>query len=179
MPLTWIQFLTHNQTDNLQASIFVRWFIQPAAWMYFEEQFPPSCFIKSLLNKWTATRKIQLTLPFIPTAWCYLQTCHWISSIPAVQELNIQEQGKASAGSSSFTSVFIISSAFLASQKTPYFPLECSTLWQGKCNLLKCLRWKSKADLLLEPPAQIPCSHLHLTRETNNNNKKNQSCLKS
>lgn len=68
--------------------------------------------------------KFSSVLPFIPTTWWYLQTYHFY---PAAQKLNIQEQGKASAGSSSFTSVSIISSAFLASHQNPYFPLECST----------------------------------------------------
>lgn len=150
MPLTF----TQNQTDNLQASILLKWFIQSAAWMYFEEQFPPPCFRRSLLNKWTATSKIQLSPPFhtydsvlpanLPLDLIYL-------SCPITKY--IQEQVKAT-GSSSFTSVLILSSAFPASRQNPYFPLEWSTL-------LRSLRWKAKADLLLEPPAQIAHPHLH------------------
>lgn len=71
--------------------------------------------------------KFSSALPFIPITWCYLQICHWISSISAAQELNIQEQVKAT-GSSSFTSVSIISSAFPASRQNPYFLLELSTV---------------------------------------------------
>ena len=60
-PLTWVQFPTQNQTDNLLVSVLLRWFIQPAAWQYFEEQLLPSCFGRSLflLSKWAATSKIQ------------------------------------------------------------------------------------------------------------------------
>lgn len=122
--------------------------------------------LESLYSYWKNEHlpgKFSSVFPFIPTTWWYLQTYHFY---PAAQKLNIQEQGKASAGSSSFTSVSIISSAFFEAIKTLIFHLNVVLLWQGKCNLLRKCRRKSKVDLLLEPPAQIAHPHLHFDQRS-------------
>lgn len=157
-----MQFLTQNQTDNLQASILLDLYSQQLGCTLRNNSFYSA--LEGFYSYWAnehLPEKFSSALPFIPTTWCFLPTCHWTSSTPAAQELNIHEQGKASAGSSSFTNVSIIYSAFLASQKNPYVTLQCSTFWQGKCNLLKNLRWKYKVYLFLEPLAQISYPHLH------------------